>query len=81
MRIKIGHGSNGDIFEELEKVKACNFCIYFKGYGLHAFSGHCFKFDKDIIGGYIGEYSKTAKKCNNFEVRNKLLEKNNSYKE
>ena len=75
MRIRIGHGTNGDIYEDLERVKACNFCIYFKGYGLHAHSGHCFKLDKDIEGGYIGNYSKVAKKCGYFEVKAELLEK------
>ena len=55
-----------------EKVKSCNYCIHFKGYGLHACSGHCFKFDKDITGGYIGGYSKTARECSDFEVRPEL---------
>ncbi len=76
MKIKVGHGTNGDIYADLEKVKACNYCIYFKGYGLHACSGHCFKFDKDINGGYIGVYSETARECSNFEVRPELLEAN-----
>ena len=75
MRIKIGHGTNGDIFEDLEKVKACNFCKYFKGYGLHAVNGHCSKFNKDIDGGYIGNYSTTAKRCIQFEVKEELIEK------
>ena len=79
MRIKVGHGTNGDIYADLEKVKACNFCIYFKGYGLHAHSGHCFKLDKDIEGGYISMYSKTARECSNFEVRPELTEDNNPY--
>ena len=77
MRIKIGHGTNGYIFEEIEKVKACNYCIHFEGYGLHACSGHCSKFDKDINGGYIGAYSETARECSNFEVRPELLEVGN----
>jgi hypothetical protein len=59
-----------------EKVKSCNYCIHFKGYGLHACSGHCFKFDKDITGGYIGGYTKTARECSDFEVRPELLEAN-----
>ena len=59
-----------------EKVKSCNYCMHFKGYGLHACSGHCFKFDKDITGGYIGGYSKTARECSDFEVRPELLEAN-----
>lgn len=81
MKIKIGHGTNGDIYADLEQVKACNFCIHFKGYGLHAPSGHCFKLNKDIEGGYVGIYSKTARECNNFEVRLELTEGNNPYKE
>lgn len=39
MQIKIGHGTFGDVYEDIEKVKACNYCIHFKGYGLHACSG------------------------------------------
>lgn len=74
IRIKIGNGTNGYIFEELEKVKACNYCIHFKNCGLHSCSGHCSKFDKDITGGYIGMYSKIARECSNFEVRPELLE-------
>ena len=81
MRIKVGIGTGGDIYADLEKVKACNFCTHFKGYGLHAPSGHCFKLDKDIGGGYVGMYSKTAKECNNFEVKPELTEINNPYKE
>lgn len=79
MRIKVGHGTTcGDIYVDLEKVKACNFCTHFKGYGLHAHSGHCFKFDKDIEGGYIGAYSEIARECSDFEVRSELIEKNTS---
>lgn len=76
MRIKTGFGTNGDIFSELEDVKACNFCRNFKGYGLHACSGHCFKLNKDIEGGYIGNYSKVARECKGFDVRPELLEEN-----
>ena len=75
MKIKIGISTNGDIYADLEEAKVCNFCIYFKGYGLHVHSGHCFKLDKDIEGGYIGNYSKVAKKCVYFEVKAELLEK------
>ena len=74
MRIKVGHGTNRDISAAIEKVKACNFCTYFKGYGLHAVSGHCSILDKDIDGGYIGNYSKVAKECNDFNVRPELIE-------
>ena len=81
MRIRVGFGTNGDIYTDLDKVKACNFCIYFRGYGLHACTGHCFKLNKDIDGGYIGNYNKVAKDCDNFEVKPELLEENNPYKE
>ena len=77
MKIKIGHGTLGDIYEDLEKVKACNFCIHFKGYGLHACSGFCYKLNKELAGGYTGGYSKVAKDCTVFEVRPDLLEGNN----
>lgn len=81
MKIKIGHGTFGGIYEDLEKVKACNFCTYFKGYGLHACSGFCNKLNKELEGGYIGMYSKVAKDCAAFEVIPKLLEENNLYHE
>ena len=80
MRIKVGIGTNGYIYADLEKVKACNFCTHFRGYGLHALNGHCLILDKDIDGGYIGNYSKVAKECNIFDVRQELIE-NNPYKE
>ena len=73
MKIKIGHGTNGDIYADLEKVKACNFCIHFKGYGLHAPIGHCSKFNKSIEGGYIGNYTKMAKECKAFDVKPELI--------
>lgn len=75
MRIRIGFGTEGDIYEDLEKAKACNFCIYFRGYGLHACSGHCLKFNKDIEGGYIGNYIKVAKTCTDFNAIPNLIEK------
>lgn len=74
MKIRIGFSTNGDIYTDLEKVKACNFCTHFRGYGLHACAGHCFKFDKDINGGYTGNYSKVAQECNAFNVRPELIE-------
>lgn len=76
MKIKIGHSTLGDIYEDLKKVKACNFCIHFKGYGLHACTGFCNKLNKELTGGYIGGYSKVAKDCTVFEVRPDLLEGN-----
>lgn len=80
MKIRVGFGTNGDIYADLEKVKACNFCTHFRGYGLHACTGHCFKLDKDIDGGYTGNYSKVAQECDVFNVRPELIE-NNPYKE
>lgn len=80
MKIKIGHGTLGDIYEDLEKVKACNFCTHFKGRGLHACSGFCSKLNKELTGGYVGGYSKVAKDCTDFEVRPELLEENNTNK-
>ena len=74
MRIKVGIGTDGDIYADLDEVKACNFCTHFKGYGLHAHSGHCFKLDKDIEGGYVGNYIKTAKECDVFDVKRELIE-------
>lgn len=81
MKIKVGIGTNGDIYKDLDEVKACNFCRYFEGYGLHAVCGHCLMLDKDIHGGYIGNYTKTAKECHVFEVKRELIEGNNPYKE
>jgi hypothetical protein len=75
-KINIGHGTFGDIFADLDKVKTCNYCKYFKGYGLHAVCGHCDLLNKDISGGYCGEYAKVAKSCNEFSVREELLEEN-----
>ena len=77
MRIKVGIGTNGGIYTDLEEVKACNFCAHFKGYGLHACTGHCFKLNKDIDGGYIGNYTKVAKECKDFDVKQELVENNN----
>lgn len=75
MKIIIGTSSkNGDILKDYDEAKACNFCIHFKGYGLHALAGRCFKYNKDITGGYVGNYSKVAKKCNSFEcIPDKLV--------
>lgn len=74
MKIKIGYGTLGDIYDDLEKVKACNFCIHFKCYGLHGFSGFCNKLNKEITGGY----SEAAQNCATFEVRPDLIEENNN---
>lgn len=75
MRILVGFSSTkGNIYEDLEKVKSCHLCTHFKGYGLHACAGHCFKLNKDIEGGYTGNYSKVAKECDSFDVKPELIE-------
>ena len=56
---------------EENKIKACNFCKNFRGYGLHWVSGFCFLKGKEI-NGY---YKHTAEKCNNFENRAEVLVK------
>ena len=50
---------------EENKIKACNFCKNFRGYGLHWVSGFCILKGEEI-NGY---YKRTAEKCNNFENR------------
>lgn len=79
MKIKVGIGTNGNIYKDLDE--ACNFCTHFKGYGLHALNGHCSIFNKDIDGGYIGNYTKVAKECNAFNVKRELIKENNSYED
>lgn len=69
MKIKIGIGSNGNIYEDVEKVKSCHYCIYFQGYGLHWFSGICEMNNTEIVSY---NYSKTAKECNCFTVKEEL---------
>ena len=69
MKIKIGISSNGYIYEDLEKVKSCHYCTHFQGYGLHWFSGRCEINNTEI--GY-NDYSKTAKACNCFNVKEEL---------
>jgi hypothetical protein len=74
MKIIVGSSSiSGDILVDYNEAKACNFCIHFRGYGLHACAGHCVKLDKDIGGGYIGNYRKVGKDCDYFECRPALL--------
>lgn len=73
-KIRIGGSSlHGDILEDYEKAKACNFCTHFKGYGLHACAGHCDYKNEDIGGGYIGNYRKAAKTCGGFDCNPKFL--------
>ena len=67
MKIKIGIGHNGNIYEDVEKVKSCHYCTHFQGYGLHWFSGICKENNTEIVSW---DYSKTAKKCNCFNVKN-----------
>lgn len=69
MKIKIGIDSNGYIYEDIEKVKSCHYCTHFQGYGLHWFSGICKNKSKKIASW---DYSKTAKKCDCFNVKEEL---------
>lgn len=69
MKIKIGISSNGYIYEDVEKVKSCHYCSHFQGHGLHWFSGRC-KINNTEIAYY--DYSKTAKECNCFNVKEEL---------
>ena len=42
MKICIGIGNDGEILEDLEVAKSCNFCTKFRGLGLHYdVSGSC----------------------------------------
>lgn len=70
MKIKIGIGPNGDIYEDVEKVKSCHYCIHFQGYGLHWFSGICKNNNKEISSL---DYSKKAKKCNCFNIKDEVI--------
>ena len=74
MKICIGHGTDGEILEDLEKAKACNFCTKFMGFGLHWFAGKCKVTGKDIN---YQDYSKTAKECKNFDCKPELLRDEN----
>jgi hypothetical protein len=69
MKIKISIGSNGYIYEDVEKVKSCHYCTHFRGYGLHWFSGIC-EINNTEIASF--NYSKTAKECNHFTVKEEL---------
>ena len=69
MKIKIGISSNGYIYEDVEKAKSCHYCTHFQGYGLHWFSGIC-KINNTEIAYY--DYSKTAKGCDCFNVKEEL---------
>lgn len=70
MKICIGYGTGGEILEDLEKAKACNFCTKFMGFGLHWMSGKCKMTGEDIN---YQDYSKMAKECENFDCIPKLL--------
>ena len=57
-KIKIGISNRvGDILEDYEKAKACNFCTRFLDYGLHQFAGKCKVTGEDIN---YQDYSKMA---------------------
>ena len=70
MKICIGIGTDGEILEDLEKAKSCNFCTKFFGFGLHWISGRCKKNGKEL---FCIDYSKEAKNCNEFECKPELL--------
>lgn len=70
MKIKVGIGPNGDIYEDIEKAKSCHYCTHFLGYGLHWFSGIC-KVNNTEIASW--DYSKIAKQCNCFNVKEELI--------
>ena len=73
-KIKIGVSSlTGEILEDFDKAKACNFCSHFSGYGLHAFGGFCDYIKEDVLGGYTGMYNRMAKDCDGFECKSDLL--------
>ena len=76
-KIKIGISSHtGDILEDFDKAKACNFCTHFVGYGLHAVAGYCNFHEKEIGNGYAGNYNKVAKDCKNFDCLPKFMVEN-----
>ena len=73
-KIKIGVSSlTGEILEDFDKAKACNFCTHFKGYvggyGLHSFGGFCDYIKEDVLGAYQGMYNRMAKDCDGFECK------------
>lgn len=84
-KIKVGTSSlYGDILEDYDKARACNFCTHFCGYGLHACCGHCDYKGEDIEGGYcqtqglsgpcyVGNYRKVGKDCEGFDCREEFL--------
>ena len=65
MKICIGYSSkNGEILEDYNQAKACNFCTHIKLDGLHGFVGECQKFSKEICSW---DFKKTAQSCNAFD--------------
>ena len=70
MKICIGHGTGGEIIEDLEKVKACNFCTRFRGIGAHWLTGQCMEDGKTL---FMTNYSKEAKGCDKFECKPNLI--------
>jgi hypothetical protein len=72
MKICIGHGTDGEILEDLEKAKACNYCTKFMGLGLHWISGRCKETGEELL---YSEYQKAARDCENFECCPELIRK------
>ena len=73
MKIVVGiSNQTEEILEDLEKAKACNFCIKFTGYGLHWFSGYCGEKKKELSSF---DYKKEAIRCKDFICDPKFLRK------
>lgn len=48
--------------------KGCHTCKNFQGYGAHAVCGFCKALEKEITGGYLGNYEKIAHECELFDL-------------
>jgi hypothetical protein len=70
MKICIGIGIDGEILEDLEVAKSCNFCTKFRGLGLHYVSGSCKETGEELL---YSEYQKAARECGSFECRPELI--------
>ena len=78
--IKVGCSSKeGNLYREYNKAKSCHICKHFVGYGLHAVAGKCTLLDKEIGGGYTGNYSKVAQECESFDCKLEFLGKLEEY--
>ena len=68
MKICIGYGNDGEILEDPEKAKACNYCTKF--ISSHWLSGYCKEKDKRLT---CLDYRSEAKWCNEFECCPELI--------